>query len=188
METHRLPDTSRPRRRLAIPDRVAEFRAAAEQIGALASEAAQRRDLAIVSIHAAMEARLKVGVRLIELSERFAGEFQAWLEGYCSDLFHFTTAFRWMAKVRDLKLALGKEEPTFEELKKAQQAAETLPEAVGAAPAKQPEPPPFRLRLEIPGNPKDWEPGIRREFISQAKPIVDLYNQAIQIQETTSKL
>jgi hypothetical protein len=187
MELTRLPDTSRPRRRLTIPDRIAEFRDAAQEIGALASVAAQHRDFALSAIHAAMEARLKVGLRLLELSDTFAGDFDDWIAGYCSEHFSRPTAYRWMAKVRDLKIVLGKEDPTFEELKRAQQAADTLPEAIGTGGnATHAEPPPFRLRLEIPGNPELWEPGIRREFIAQAKPVVDIYNRAIAIEDAAA--
>jgi len=134
-------------------------------------------------MHRAFETRLAVGLRLTEYRRRFAGEFDDWLEGYCSDCFSRATAYRWMAKVADLKRALGADEPTFEELKRAQLAAETLPEPIGEG-SKPGEVPPFRLKFEIPSSVQieQWEPGIRREFIAQAKPLVEIYHRALALE------
>lgn len=177
-----MESTIVPARSLKPAQRAEAFKAAANEIHSLVESANQSRDAAIVAIHSACDTRLRVGVRLLDLKEQFAGEFNEWLEGYCSQWFSPASAFRWMAKVRDLKLALGKAEPTFEELKKAQLAAETLPQpwseqTQGTRPA-----PFFRITIGA-TPPEEWDPIARREFLEEAKIVVALYERVRAIEE-----
>lgn len=168
-----------PRRRLTPEQRGASFRAAAEAVAALCTQAASTRDFAIAAIGRACDARLTVGLKLIELKEQFAGDFDDWLEGYCGHLFHRSTAYRWIGKVRDLQVATGKPDPTFEDLKRAMLAAELLPEPCPEPGTGGEHPQPlFRLRFDLSDTaPEKWQPATRREFLERAKPVVELYER-----------
>jgi hypothetical protein len=182
META-IESYSRQRRQLKPAELAALYHAAALDIRALVAAAESSRDLAIVSIRAAVEARLAVGMKLLEIKEAFSGEFDAWLEGHCAEWFSRASAYRWMATVRDLKAALASDDPTFEELKRAQLAAETLPRPWSDSTSPGPAPL-FHLRLSLNAPPpEDWAPADRQDFLQQAKPVAELYARVQAIEE-----
>ena len=87
--------------------------------------------------------------------------------------------------MRDLKVALGKDDPSFEELKRAQLAAETLPRPwnPAAGPGSSPAPL-FQIRLSLNAPPpEEWDSKDRKEFLEKAKPVAELYERVRAIEE-----
>lgn len=177
-------ERAKERRKLSAADRALEFHTAAEDIRSLREAAVQARDLAIAAMCDANTRALTVGTRLLEYQERFQGDFDEWLDGYCSEWFSRRSAYRWMAKVRDLRAVLGNDDPTLEELKKALIASEVLPSASASAGTGSIEPPLFRLKLDVNGPPpEEWDATDRREFLTRAQPVVDLYERVRAAEE-----
>lgn len=172
------------RRRQSEPERIAEYRAAAAEVSQLRVEMEQARDFAIAAMASANKRAFILGTKLIELQERFQGDFDEWLDLWCAEYFSRATAYRWIRKVRDLRAVLGNDNPSLEELKKALIASEVLPEpspdgAASTAPA-----PLFRLKLDLAGPTPDlWPPADRRDFLTRAKPVVDLYERVRAAEE-----
>jgi hypothetical protein len=177
-------ERKRERRKLDAGGRISEYRTAAEEVRQLRTAMEQGRDFAIAAMCDANTRALQLGTKLIEWQERFQGDFDEWLENYCEEFFSRASAYRWIAKVRVLRLVLGKEKPTFEELKSALIASEVLPEPRPEHSASALPPPLFRLKLDVNGPPpEEWAPVDRKEFLERAKPIVDLYERVRAAEE-----
>lgn len=181
-------ERSKLRRKQDVEERAQEYRVAAEEIRVAREGAMQARDLAIAAICDANTRALTVGTKLLEYQERFQGDFDEWLDGYCAEWFSRRTAYRYMAKVRDLKAALGTDEPTLEQMKKALIASEILPESDGGGGnGSSGTAPIFRLKLDLAGPPPEkWDPADRRDFLTRAKPVVDLYQRLQAVEEAAA--
>ncbi|MES2570579.1 MAG: hypothetical protein V4710_11065 [Verrucomicrobiota bacterium] len=167
------------RSRLNPAERVRVFQEAAQAIRALNDEAEKSRGAALTAIHSACNARLAVGIKLLEIKTAFSGDFDEWLEGYCSEWFSRRSAYRWIAVVNDLKATLGSPDPTFKQLCDAQRAIELLPEPFSTEETKPANSTPlFRIAFSVNTTPpQEWSSHQRREFLEKSKPIVELYAQ-----------
>jgi hypothetical protein len=170
---------------LTPAERAAAYTAAAARAFALVQSAEEARDLTISHAKLAITRAVAIGEFLIEMAEVFSGDFDEWLEGYCAERISRPTAYRYMKAVR-YQHALGDDCPEFSTLKDLFIAAGILPAPTsGEGEGQKPSPPIFRLRFEInaSGNPGEWEPVVRREFIAKAKPIAELLEKAIAAEE-----
>lgn len=170
---------------LTPAERAAAYTAAAERAFALVQSAEEARDLTISHAKLAITRAIAIGEFLVEMAEVFSGDFDEWLEGHCAERISRATAYRYIKAVR-YRAALGDECPEFATLKDLFIAAGILPApSSGESSEQKPSPPIFRLRFEMnaSGDPVEWEPVVRREFIAKARPIAELLQKAIAAEE-----
>jgi hypothetical protein len=165
---------------------VAELRVS-EQLAALQLEIVQCRDVAAAWTARGLERMLRSGALLIETQEALAGDFEDWFEahaeriGYC-----VRTAYTYMAASRRVERVGG--------LAQAIQDFSTQSELLTALGILVPKPeagkssshaaPLFRVKLDVNGPPpEEWTSLQRREYLQQAKAVVDLYKRVKELED-----
>lgn len=123
---------------------------------------------------------IKVGEMLLDIRKKLSGEFDAWLEAYHATKEDFparATCYNYMRAVR-YKQTLDEESPDPSSVKELFVAAGILPAPKRPEDDHSSSPPIFRIKFAISApDPEKWEPGDRREFLRQAKPVVELYEK-----------
>ncbi|HEX8312903.1 MAG TPA: hypothetical protein VF614_16385 [Chthoniobacteraceae bacterium] len=152
-----------------------------QKLAALQSEIIQARDAAIAWTARGIERMLRSGELLVQTQEALAGDFEDWLKsnqeiiGYGrSTAFTYMAAFRRVEKVGGLEKAI-EDFPTQTELLLALGILPPRPEAGSGTGAKQPL---FTIKLRVNGPPpEEWTSLQRREYLQEAKAVVDLYER-----------